>query len=684
MNPQMQPQQPQQPQQMMAGPQVPPPGRPQGQQFAASPTVPRIEIQKFQKMLSQMPDSAVKQFMQNPQYMQNPMFGPLVNNELTRRVAMRQQAQAQQAPQGPQPTVLQQAAQAAQQLPEESGIATLPAPNMETFSAANGGIVAFAAGDLVDFDLEQEDAPMMEVGAEFLPSATLTPEQKRIRAMVRAEAIKQGVDPDFADRMAWQESKYNPSATSPRKAAGVTQIMPLTGRDLGLSEPERYVPEKNIPAGVRYLKQQLDTFGGDPAKAAAAYNWGPGALQKHLKQTGGKLDLAALPEETRNYVRFVADGIPPQQAAAAAKQVASGRPLEEVTAELDAAKESVRAADELRRGYGIRQRRADPGGYGTVMSALEQNRAEQDRLQKEYEAALLRDQPEIFGPITKPLTRETSVKTPQGGLTETPRDRELREKQEKKTAAPGILDALSRDPLEGVTPVSVEDIERRQRGAEALENMGRDPLEDVTPAGTPRPDKKDLIAEAKKVIPAEKRKGMSDEALLTFFLNLMGGQSRFFSRNLSAAGLAALQAEKGIGKEEADLAKEAREERRAEVTMEMLRKQGDYYTRDPELVRTLDALSRKPDGTIDREYGLQMLTKLKGYESRDALASRRLDAAEEARIRKEVMDDVRFVYKSAEEREAEIRKRLALAQGTVAPIESGSGKVLNYMDYIGR
>lgn len=120
----------------------------QGAPMQAGPT-PRVNIQEFENKLDAMPDSQLKQLAQNPSYMTNAMYGPLINAELTRRVSARQSQQVQQqgqqqGQQGQQPTVVQQAQQTAMQLPEDSGIAQLPARNIEQM--ADGGIVALAGG----------------------------------------------------------------------------------------------------------------------------------------------------------------------------------------------------------------------------------------------------------------------------------------------------------------------------------------------------------------------------------------------------------------------------------------------------------------------------------------------------------------------------------------------------------
>jgi soluble lytic murein transglycosylase-like protein len=121
-----------------------------------------------------------------------------------------------------------------------------------------------------------------------------------IMATISSAAAQYGLDPGFVAAVAQAESGLNPNAVSAAGAKGIMQLMDATAAMLGVSNP--FDPVQNINAGVRYLAQLLNQFAGDAAKALAAYNWGPGNVNKAVQQWGADW-LAHAPQETINYVQ---------------------------------------------------------------------------------------------------------------------------------------------------------------------------------------------------------------------------------------------------------------------------------------------------------------------------------------------------------------------------------------------
>ena len=113
----------------------------------------------------------------------------------------------------------------------------------------------------------------------FLDS--LTPEQEAYALKIGERAKAMGIPPAFAISVAYQESRLNPATKDSEKGAvGVMQVMPKTGKGMGFDEKSLRDPDKNIDAGLKYLKQALDATGNDPRLAAIYYNGGPGSLAR--------------------------------------------------------------------------------------------------------------------------------------------------------------------------------------------------------------------------------------------------------------------------------------------------------------------------------------------------------------------------------------------------------------------
>ncbi|TBN43964.1 lytic transglycosylase domain-containing protein [Paracoccus subflavus] len=112
--------------------------------------------------------------------------------------------------------------------------------------------------------------------------------------LARQAARQHGIPEDLFLRLVQQESGWNPRARSHKGATGLAQLMPGTAAKLGVNPHD---PAQNLQGGARYLRMMYNQF-GNWRLALAAYNAGPGAVQKY----GGIPPY----RETRNYVRVIA------------------------------------------------------------------------------------------------------------------------------------------------------------------------------------------------------------------------------------------------------------------------------------------------------------------------------------------------------------------------------------------
>jgi len=96
---------------------------------------------------------------------------------------------------------------------------------------------------------------------------------------IRAASVEYGVDEAFLRAIIHAESAFNPRALSIKGAQGLMQLMPGTASDMGVLDA--FNTEQNIRGGARYLALLLHDFGGNEQLAAAAYNAGPGAVQRY-------------------------------------------------------------------------------------------------------------------------------------------------------------------------------------------------------------------------------------------------------------------------------------------------------------------------------------------------------------------------------------------------------------------
>lgn len=128
------------------------------------------------------------------------------------------------------------------------------------------------------------------------PSQTqqLTKGSQWLDPIIAKASRRYGVDMGLIKAVIKAESNFNPTAVSGAGARGLMQLMPATARSLGVSDS--FDPEQNVMAGTRFLRDLLDRYNGDLDSALAAYNWGPGNVDKRPDR---------LPHETKNYLSLV-------------------------------------------------------------------------------------------------------------------------------------------------------------------------------------------------------------------------------------------------------------------------------------------------------------------------------------------------------------------------------------------
>jgi soluble lytic murein transglycosylase-like protein len=114
--------------------------------------------------------------------------------------------------------------------------------------------------------------------------------------LIREHAAHYDVNPGLVRAVVQVESNFNPNAVSAKGALGLMQLMPATARQLGVENP--FDPSENIRGGTAYLRQLLDRYDGSTRLALAAYNAGPGAVDKYGETVPPY-------RETRDYVARV-------------------------------------------------------------------------------------------------------------------------------------------------------------------------------------------------------------------------------------------------------------------------------------------------------------------------------------------------------------------------------------------
>jgi soluble lytic murein transglycosylase-like protein len=138
-----------------------------------------------------------------------------------------------------------------------------------------GGVIVLAESDVVSIEKDDYIAPPPpppQVAVAVRSPVKLIPQ------MIEEAAGRNGLPAAFVRSVAKAESGFRADAKSSAGAIGVMQLMPATAAALNADPND---PQQNIEAGARYLRELLVKYDGDAAKALAAYNAGPGAVDRY-------------------------------------------------------------------------------------------------------------------------------------------------------------------------------------------------------------------------------------------------------------------------------------------------------------------------------------------------------------------------------------------------------------------
>jgi soluble lytic murein transglycosylase-like protein len=164
------------------------------------------------------------------------------------------------------------------------------------------GTLDVPAEKIVRFEQDEYIAPLPEEPASPVLPAVAKSAQATPKELIQEAARRNGLRPEFVQSVAAVESNFHTNAISPKGAIGLMQLMPGTAAALGANPQD---PAQNADAGARYLRQLLTRYkdSADPVRLAlAAYNAGPGAVDRHKDIPPYRETQAYVEKVLKNYL----------------------------------------------------------------------------------------------------------------------------------------------------------------------------------------------------------------------------------------------------------------------------------------------------------------------------------------------------------------------------------------------